>query len=135
MPVLRSANLLDASSSLITGFNNLQESLELKASGASRVRIISDWKSLNVELNGASEVIIEGAAEDFETEINGASRLQAIDLLTNNTLVEVGGASEASVTASDQLTGEVNGHSLLRYGGNPETIDVEVAIDSKMMRY
>lgn len=65
--------------------------------------------------------------------LRGASRLQASELTVNTAIVEVGGSSEASVNAAEILSGEVGGHSLLRYRGNPEIINVEVSVDSQML--
>ena len=71
------------------------------------------------ELSGASSLRLEGSAEDITLDASGASRAYLEDLTINDTRVNLSGASQATVNAGGQISGDLSGASLLEYLGNP----------------
>lgn len=98
----------------ITGQN-----LELGASGASEVRMEVAISELKADLSGASTLELSGNSARFDTEASGASKIKCLNLVTDETKLDISGATDAEITANKQLTIEASGASNVEYRGNP----------------
>ena len=134
MPELSAASFEAATTARIAGFNAPETTLLLQVSGASTALVEANYETLEVRVEGASELALRGHADAMNAVVGGASRLFARDLTAAAVSVNVGGASEATISVTDELAGSVQGNSLLRYNGDPEVLDVFVASDSRMSR-
>lgn len=101
MPELEGLDVSGASSGNIANVN--ADSLELKASGASKIKINGTTKELNAEASGASSI----DAESLKVE---------------NADVEANGASKAIVSATNDLNVNASGASKITYVGEPKHI-------------
>lgn len=97
------------------------EGLEL--SGASNGNVTNvKADSFEIKASGASKVKIDGTAKELNAEASGASKLDAENLRVENADVEATGASSAVVSATDQLNLEASGASRISYTGEPKSI-------------
>lgn len=138
LPDLERLELSGASKANVEGFTS-SHNLEIKISGASQVDI-SDvisgnayleisgasqiegtftMKDVVFDVSGASLVTLEGSADDMSLEASGASVINLSDLPLNNAWFDLSGASQVTVNAGGQLSGDLSGASLLEYLGNP----------------
>ncbi len=92
--------------------------LELDASGASSIDMEVKVSKLQADLSGASTLELNGSAERFSTEGSGASNIKCLDLATEETTLDLSGASNAEISANKQLNIEASGASDVRYRGN-----------------
>lgn len=99
---------------------SMPELANLEVSGASSA-LVSDVKSdsLEIQASGASKIKISGTAENLKIDGSGASNIDAEFLQANDVDAEVSGASKATVSASNNLNAEANGASKLLYTGEP----------------
>ncbi len=88
------------------------------------IAVISNVKSedLSLKLNGASSIKISGEAENAVIIANGASKIEAENLKTKNTIIEIHGSSTAVINASNSLDANAYGSSNVLFGGNPKTV-------------
>lgn len=101
MPELKGLDINGAST--VTAANIKSDSLEIKANGASKVKISGETKDLNANANGASTIDAESLkAEDADADSNGASTV--------------------IVSASNDLKAEASGASTIYYSGEPKNI-------------
>ncbi|MGD9889763.1 MAG: head GIN domain-containing protein [Dehalococcoidia bacterium] len=90
-------------------------------SGASTVTVTGvDVDEMNLRASGASTLRVSGIAGDVKAEASGASRMRLEDLAAETADVDATGASTIEVTVSDRLTGSASGASTITYAGNPE---------------
>jgi len=101
MPAIEGLDLSGASSGNVAGVN--ANSLELKASGASKIKI-------------------DGAAKQLNADASGASTIDAESLKAENADVEASGASKAVVSATSDLKVNASGASKITYVGEPKNI-------------
>ena len=99
--------------------------LELEAEGAAGVDLQLKVNSLKSEISGASTVNLKGTAITHESELSGAADLKAVDLKTATTTIEVSGAANAKIDATETLNGEVSGAGSLYNKSQPTTQAVE----------
>ncbi len=93
MPAIEGLDISGASSGNVAGVN--ANSLELKASGASKIKIDGTAKELNADASGASTIDAENLrVEDVDVEASGASK--AVIMATNDLKVDASGASKIS---------------------------------------
>lgn len=92
--------------------------LELGASGASEIKMEVAVQELQADLSGASSLQLKGSAASFSSEASGASNIRCLNLNTEETTLDVSGASKVEVTANKQLNIEASGASNIAYRGN-----------------
>ncbi len=97
---------------------------ELEVSGASKVNLNNlSNNSLNVNASGASKVTIAGATKELTIDVSGASKIDAENLKSENASVEASGASSVGLTVSGDLKSRASGASSIRYSGNPKNAE------------
>ena len=101
MPKIEGLDVSGASSGNVAGVN--ADSLELKASGASKIKI-------------------DGAAKELNADASGASTIDAENLKVGDADVEASGASNAIVAATNDLKVDASGASKITYIGEPKNI-------------
>ncbi len=90
-------------SSTATIANVKAHSLELKASGSSKIKVDGDANSLSVNASGSSEI--------------DAEKLRVV-----NAKVNASGSSQAIVSATDEIDANVSGSSRVFYIGKPKNL-------------
>ncbi len=101
MPAIEGLNISGASSGNVA--NVKADSLEIKASGASKVKVAGEAKTLKADSNGASSIDAEG-------------------LKVENADIEASGASSATVSVVNELKANASGVSNIYYVGEPKNI-------------
>jgi hypothetical protein len=102
-------------------------SVELTASGASRVDGSLRMDEVDLSLSGASNATLSGNVARLVVSGSGASRLEALELQSTDLEISLSGASEASVSVSGTISAEVSGASNLRYKGSPRFTKKEIS--------
>jgi hypothetical protein len=97
------------------------ETLHVGLSGASGGKMELNSPRISVQVTGASNLTIRGKTKDFEVGGSGACEIKCFELLTENSSIELSGASSAEVYASVKLDGSVSGASSIKYKGNAAT--------------
>ena len=107
----------------ITGSLN-GNSLLIKLSGACDIEGAIKINDLALNLSGASTVDLRGSAENISITASGASDVKNYDLVTQNCVAKLSGASDVKITVNNSISGSASGASTLHYEGNPAKKDV-----------
>ena len=99
-------------------------SVKIKLSGASDMKGEVDLANAQVDLNGASTMKISGRIENLKIEASGASDLKNYDLVVDNCIAQLSGASDIKITINKSISAKASGASNLDYKGNAERRDV-----------
>lgn len=116
MPTLKGLDLSGATTSKVSGFNDLGN-LDLDISGASKSDIQVKAQKVIMDVSGASTVMLTGTANRIEGEISGATTIRAYDFPVKDAFLDVSGASSIRVSVSGKLEVEASGASSVRYRG------------------
>ena len=92
--------------------------VDIDATGASGIHLDINAPSVDVSLTGASSASLKGETKELSISSSGSSDVNAFELLSENTDVDVSGAGNAEVFASVKLEAEGSGASKIRYKGN-----------------
>ncbi len=103
------------------------EHLEIDASGACELNLELQCEKIHFDGSGASEVVLVGFSNEANYDISGAGEINAIDLETRKTSIEMSGAGRADVFVTDELRIEVSGAGEVNYRGNPKEIKQEIS--------
>jgi hypothetical protein len=108
---------------------------QVESSGASKVNL-SDIRndSLNIQASGASKIVVSGETSKLEIEISGASGVDAEQLRASNVRVDASGASKATVNATGELQAAASGASKILYTGEPATVNKDESGGSRVTR-
>lgn len=100
------------------------ESLLLRLSGACDIDGAVKVSNMNMDLSGASTVKINGNVQNLKLESSGASDVKNYDLIVENCIAKLSGASDVKITITNSISASASGASSLHYKGNPEKKDV-----------
>ncbi|MCL2499396.1 MAG: DUF2807 domain-containing protein [Defluviitaleaceae bacterium] len=92
----------------------------LDVSGAVNANISLDTDRLNVGIAGAAKLTLEGSANRLNIAAAGATSVSAFDFTANAVTVNVAGAGNVDVYASETLDVTISGAGRVRYDGNPD---------------
>jgi hypothetical protein len=95
----------------------------LDVSGASSGNVVNvNADSLEIVASGASKIKIDGMAKELNANASGASTVDAESLEVEDADVEASGASKAVVSATNDLKVDASGASKISYVGEPKNI-------------
>lgn len=112
-----------ASNFIINGTLSVN-TLKIKLSGASEIKGAISIENLQLDLGGASLVKVNGTVQNLKIDAGGASDVKNYDLVAENCVAHLGGASDVKITVNKSLTAKAGGASTLYYKGNPDKKDV-----------
>ncbi|WP_176723303.1 head GIN domain-containing protein [Roseivirga misakiensis] len=96
------------------------DKLRVGLSGASVARLEIETNDLNLQASGACVVNLEGEAKNQNIKMSGSSIYRAFDLQSETGVVRVNGASNASISVSEDLDVRASGASSIYYKGDPK---------------
>ncbi len=99
-------------------------SFKLKLSGACDINGSIDIEDLQINISGASTVKVKGVVRNLNIEASGASDLKNYDLVVDNCVADISGASDVKLTINKSISAKASGASSLYYRGNPDRKDV-----------
>ena len=99
------------------------DSFSLTIAGAADGSAVLDVDNLYVSLAGVGNLELSGVATNADVNIAGAGRLDALDLDTNVTSINLAGVGTVRIGCSDSLTITAGGAGTVEYRGNP-SIDI-----------
>ena len=102
---------------------SMPELASLNVSGASKADVANvKTDSLELEASGASKINVSGEAVKLKSEANGASGIDAENLIVTDADVTASGASKTTVSATNDLKADASGASNIYYVGEPKNI-------------
>jgi hypothetical protein len=93
--------------------------LEVELSGAGTLDAAVKLERAELGASGASELRLRGSAGTVSATASGASRLALDELEAGRATVELSGASQARVWATESISATASGASQLRFKGSP----------------
>ncbi len=93
---------------------------DLRASGASNVRLDLEVEKLVSAISGAANATLKGSATLHEATVSGASYLKAYDMQTEKTVAIGSGASNMQVNATQDLEAVASGTASINYKQVPK---------------
>ena len=101
-----------------------EDQFSIIGSGAIEADLNLEVKQLSIDFSGASDIKLKGLAKDFNLTLSGASDLKASDFVANNVRVDVSGASDVKVYATESIKGKATGASSINVKGNPPVREI-----------
>jgi hypothetical protein len=102
------------------------DKLEIFILGSSDVNLDVNVKELYTTIEGSGDAKYKGTANLHTVEVKGAGDLDAYDLVTDSTNIEISGAGDARVNATQDLKGVINGAGEITYFKEPVNKDIKV---------
>jgi hypothetical protein len=99
----------------------IADQLDLGLSGTGDVRLNDlQARSLRNRLSGAGNLTVSGAVSEQETVISGAGSFHGAQLESARATVQVSGAGNAEVWATEDLSAGISGVGSIKYAGHPQ---------------
>ncbi len=96
------------------------DELLIDISGAAEADLTLNVTKFRMELSGGGEMELHGLAEEVELEISGAAEVYAFNLESKRAEINVSGAGDVEINASESLSVDISGAGQVDYKGNPE---------------
>jgi hypothetical protein len=119
MPTLSNVDFSGATTADVGSFNT--NTFNVVLSGASKLNLDVKTLKMSLDISGASQFIPSGSAQKISGDLNGASQMNAFGFLSDETNMNVSGASIAKIEVTKYLKINASGASKVRYRGNPTT--------------
>lgn len=126
-PVYSSIDVSGASN--ITGQTKIAntEDIKLQVSGAGDINMDVNAPGIHAEVSGAGTVNLKGETKTFDLDLTGAGKAHCYELLSEHTTVDISGAADADVFASEKLNATVSGAGSVTYKGGAGNIQQKVS--------
>ena len=79
-----------------------------------------NFSNADLDLNGASTMKISGKIQNLKVKASGASDIKNYDLVVDNCIAQLSGASDVKITINESISARASGASTLNYKGNAE---------------
>jgi hypothetical protein len=107
---------------------SLPELSRVSSSGASTIKITdANSGDLKLESTGADSMDAAGKAKSVTISMTGAGNIDTSKLIAEKAKVEISGAANVDVYASDQLDVTVSGVGSVNYSGSPKVVNKNVS--------
>ncbi|MDH3492090.1 MAG: DUF2807 domain-containing protein [Acidobacteriota bacterium] len=91
-------------------------------------------ESLEIEASGASKVELEGTVDSLDVDMSGASKVKASKLVAARVEVDGSGASALAIKVTSALRADLSGASSVRYTGDPLELQKSVSGAGKVRK-
>jgi len=95
------------------------DSFSLSITGAANSKAELDVNSLSVSLTGAGDLELSGSAEDTYIGITGAGIVNALDLETRYSTINLAGVGTVRISCAENLSIVAGGVGTVEYSGSP----------------
>jgi hypothetical protein len=102
------------------------EGFSLSGSGNIEIHDLSN-KEFELEISGSGDVILDGKSQTVFFELSGSGNIDGRKLIAEEATVEVAGSGDVLVFASKYLEASIAGSGDIRYYGDPEDVNSDVA--------
>jgi len=110
--------------------------LNIDLSGSSRVKGKLECNELNIDLSGSSMLSFHGKADKCNIDLSGGSYFDAKDFETKNLNFDGSGSSDiGGITVQDSIIADLSGSSVLRYKGEPKSINSDLSFASRIRKF
>lgn len=103
------------------------DNLKIDFSGATKGELIVNAGKLETELSGATNMELSGKATEHTAKISGASNFDAENLETQNTTIDLSGASNAEIDVVNKLNGNISGMGKLELKRKPAESNISAS--------
>jgi len=104
------------------------DSLLIQIDGAAKMELKNiETRVLYTNIEAAAELVISGKSDFHKLSISGAGDVNASDLVTKETNVNISGAGKAQVNTTEKITGDISGAAKLEFLGDPQVNDIKVS--------
>lgn len=105
-------------------FSGSQFNFQIKGSGD--LDLMLNAKEVNTEISGSGEIKLTGRAKKHSIEIDGSGDINAKELKTDVSKIEINGSGDAFINVSYELDVEVNGSGDVNYIGSVKKLNSEI---------
>lgn len=115
----------DISGASKLNLNGVFDDCSLDASGASNVYIEGKFGELDIDCSGASKIVMDGQTKSMDLDGSGASRIDGAKMVCETAVVDLSGASSATVEVVKYLEVDLSGASKLYYNSSVGRLEVD----------
>lgn len=108
------------------------EDLSLTINGSGNIQLELEYKTVEAEVQGSGDIQLAGATKSLDIDINGSGDVEAINLLSDQTSIEINGSGDTRVNTTYSLDIEVNGSGDVYYKGEPRELNSTINGSGKL---
>jgi hypothetical protein len=87
---------------------------------------ISSSGNLRVVLTGVGSITLSGSVDTYEARLDGVGGIDAENLGTRLSTIDIGGTGDCRITVSEELNGTISGFGNIYYAGNPPIVNENI---------
>ncbi len=112
---------------------NAPKLLSLASTGSAQVNVTDiEGHRFDVHSTGTSQLVLAGKVSKVSIGVTGASQVDARNLITDETSLDVSGTAKASIHAKTKLNVKISGDGIVVYYGKPTFVNQAVFGNGKI---
>ena len=109
-------------------------SFESNVSGSGNISFHFTGTQASYDISGSGKITGAGKVTSQDIKVSGSGDIEALDLETENTAIDISGSGTAKVFATKTLKAEISGSGNITYKGNP-FITSSISGSGKLIRW
>lgn len=107
---------------LVNSVNFKTNEIKLTTTGRGSIRMSIEAELINTFTYGASAINLKGTAQHLNAVVNNAGKVEALDLVTDAVVANVGNAGRMEISVISSLTANLSSAGKLSYKGEPTNL-------------
>lgn len=103
------------------------ENLILEVNGSGEIVLDLNAQQVKTDIDGSGKINLMGTAKTHNFDIDGSGSLEAFDLQTEITTIDISGSGKARVNASQELDVKISGSGNVKYKGDAQKVNQKVS--------
>jgi len=99
------------------------KSITLESSSGSSIKAELDAQDVTCDTSSGSDIKVSGSTNSFEGDASSGSHINARDLTSENSNVDVSSGADIDVNVSNELTAHASSGGNISYEGNPSVLN------------
>ncbi len=125
---------ISGSGKIISESNIDTERLSLTISGSGEVDVNTTTVELNTKISGSGKAKLQGTATTHHIVIAGSGEINANDLNTEQSNIDISGSGKVKTSVSNILGVDISGSGEIEYTGNPTTVNQKISGSGKVQQ-
>ncbi len=102
------------------------DQLKIAIAGDGKIDLTLDAKKVDVSIAGVGKVVLKGMSQDADYSISGSGKIDASELKTIRSEVNISGLGKCLVDVEDELTINISGNGTVLYNKEPKKINENI---------
>ncbi|MGD1046185.1 MAG: head GIN domain-containing protein [Bacteroidota bacterium] len=90
--------------------------------------------ALDIDIHGSGKLRLNGKSGTVKINTSGSSKIDATSLISENSDIQINGSGNIQVYATNSLDVQINGSGIVKYRGDPKSLNQQINGSGRIVR-